>query len=71
MHGEMRNRTEAGGTVELKRSVGLFGLILYGLGVTIGAGIYVLVGETVVRAGIYAPAAFLLSALVMAFTAGS
>lgn len=62
---------EATGNVELKRSVGLFGLILYGLGVTIGAGIYVLVGETVVRAGQNAPAAFLLSAIVMGFTAGS
>ena len=62
---------EPTGDVELKRSVGLFGLILYGLGVTIGAGIYVLVGETVVRAGQNAPAAFLLSAIVMAFTAGS
>lgn len=57
--------------VGLRRSVGVFGLVLYGLGVTIGAGIYVLVGETVVVAGSYAPAAFLLSALVMGFTAGS
>lgn len=57
--------------VGLKRSVGMVGLILYGLGVTIGAGIYVLVGETVVIAGTYAPAAFLLSAAVMGFTAGS
>lgn len=57
--------------VHLRRSVGLLGLILYGLGVTIGAGIYVLVGETIVRAGTYAPAAFLLSAIVMGFTAFS
>ena len=57
--------------VALRRSVGVFGLILYGLGVTIGAGIYVLVGDAVVRAGLHAPAAFLLSALVMAFTAGT
>jgi amino acid transporter len=57
--------------VGLQRSIGLAGLVLYGLGVTIGAGIYVLVGETVLRAGGYAPAAFLLSAFVMAFTAGS
>ena len=42
-------------TVHLKRSIGLIGLVLYGLGVTIGAGIYVLVGETIVRAGPYAP----------------
>tara|TARA_R110002074_G_scaffold110849_3_gene238416 strand:- start:119 stop:1357 length:1239 start_codon:yes stop_codon:yes gene_type:complete len=58
-------------TVHLKRSIGLTGLVLYGLGVTIGAGIYVLVGETIVRAGPYAPAAFLLSAIVMGFTAAS
>ena len=58
-------------TVQLRRSIGLIGLVLYGLGVTIGAGIYVLVGETVVRAGPYAPAAFLLSAFVMGFTAAS
>ncbi|MBP0480904.1 APC family permease [Sagittula salina] len=55
----------------LRRSIGLAGLALYGLGVTIGAGIYVLVGETVVRAGPHAPAAFLLAAFVMAFTAAS
>ncbi|WP_433989736.1 putative amino acid permease YhdG (plasmid) [Pseudoseohaeicola sp. NH-UV-7] len=57
--------------VPLKRSIGLMGLVLYGLGVTIGAGIYVLVGETIVRAGPYAPASFLLSAFVMGFTAAS
>lgn len=55
----------------LRRSVGLAGLVLYGLGVTVGAGIYVLVGEAVLRAGPHAPAAFLLAAIVMAFTAAS
>lgn len=45
--------------------------VLFGLGVTIGAGIYVLIGATAGRAGLYAPAAFLLAALVMAPTAGS
>lgn len=58
-------------TAQLKRSIGLTGLVLYGLGVTIGAGIYVLVGETIVRAGPYAPAAFLMSAIIMGFTAAS
>ncbi|HCQ63649.1 MAG TPA: amino acid permease [Rhodobacteraceae bacterium] len=57
--------------VGLRRSIGAVGLVLYGLGVTIGAGIYVLVGDTVVLAGDYAPAAFLLSAIVMGFTAGT
>jgi APA family basic amino acid/polyamine antiporter len=56
---------------QLKRAVGLVPLVLYGLGVTIGAGIYVLVGEAAGKAGIYAPSAFLLAALVMGFSAGS
>jgi amino acid transporter len=56
---------------ELKRAIGLIPLVLYGLGVTIGAGIYVLVGETAARAGYYAPASFLLAAFVMSFSAAS
>lgn len=46
-------------------------VVLFGLGVTIGAGIYVLVGATAGRAGMHAPLAFLLAALVMAPTAAS
>ena len=53
----------------LKRAIGLPRLVLYGLGTTIGAGIYVLVGETAGRAGVYAPMSFLISAVVMAFSA--
>lgn len=56
---------------ELKRVIGLLPLVLYGLGITVGAGIYVLIGEAAGRAGIYAPSAFLLSAFAMAFSAGS
>jgi amino acid transporter len=44
---------------------------LYGLGVTVGAGIYVLIGETTALAGAFAPMAFLLAALVVGFTAFS
>lgn len=55
----------------LRRVVNLPLLVLYGLGVTIGAGIYVLIGETVLKAGIYAPTSFLLAALIMAFSAGT
>ena len=44
-------------------------VVLYGLGVTIGAGIYVLVGETTSRTGSLAPFAFVLAALVMVFPA--
>jgi len=43
-------------------------LILYGLGTIIGAGIYVLVGEIAGHAGVYAPLAFLIAAVVAAFT---
>ena len=55
----------------LRRVITLPLLILYGLGVTIGAGIYVLVGETAAQAGMYAPMSFVLAAVVMAFSAGT
>jgi amino acid transporter len=57
--------------VELHRSLGLGLLVLYGLGVTVGAGIYVLVGTAAARAGVHAPIAFLVAASVMAFSAAS
>ncbi len=53
---------------KLKRRLNLPLLTLYGLGVTIGAGIYVLVGATAAKAGIYAPISFLLAAGVVGFT---
>jgi APA family basic amino acid/polyamine antiporter len=46
-------------------------LVLYGVGITIGAGIYVLIGAVAGYAGIYAPWSFVLAALVMAFTVAS
>ncbi len=55
----------------LLRSLTLTHAVLYGLGVTIGAGIYVLVGIAAGRSGIHAPLAFIGSALVMAFSAAS
>lgn len=54
---------------QLDRVIGLPLLVLYGLGITIGAGIYVLVGSAAQQAGVYAPSAFLLAAFVMAFSA--
>ncbi len=56
---------------KLKRRLSLILVVLYGLGVTIGAGIYVLIGETAAQAGIYAPMAFGVSAMVMAFSAAT
>lgn len=54
---------------ELPRVLTLPLVILYGLGVTIGAGIYVLIGETTGRAGMLAPFSFLTAAAVMVFPA--
>ncbi len=61
-------RTNGGKRVTLKRALTLPMVTLYGLGVTIGAGIYVLVGATAAKAGFYAPVSFLLAACVTAFT---
>ena len=53
----------------LRRSLGLWHVVLYGLGVTVGAGIYALVGAVVAQAGDYAPVSFLVAALVMVLPA--
>lgn len=55
----------------LRRSVSLPLITLYGLGTTIGAGIYVLVGATAAKAGLYAPLAFLAAAFVISLSAAS
>ncbi len=59
------------GNGKLKRSLNLPLVVLYGLGGTVGAGIYVLVGVAAERAGVHAPVAFVLAAVVMSFTAAS
>ena len=56
---------EAASSAGLQRSLTLPLVTLYGLGVTIGAGIYVLIGATAGVAGMFAPMSFLLAALVM------
>lgn len=53
----------------LKRRLTLLQVVLYGLGVTIGAGIYALVGSTISLAGVHAPVAFVVAALIMIFPA--
>jgi basic amino acid/polyamine antiporter, APA family len=55
----------------LKRALGLWSALLYGLGVTVGAGIYVLVGPAAGRSGMHAPLAFVIAAVAMAFTGAS
>ena len=41
--------------IALARKLGLPLAVLFGLGVTIGAGVYVLIGATAARAGMHAP----------------
>jgi amino acid transporter len=53
----------------LRRAVSLPWLVLYGLGTTIGAGIYALTDVVAGRAGMRAPVAFLGTTAVLAFYA--
>ena len=53
----------------LKRSLSLPLLTLYGLGTTVGAGVYVLIGEVAGVAGAWAPVSFLVACGLAAFTA--
>lgn len=55
--------------VSLKRSLGLPQMVLYGLGTTIGAGIYALIGELAAISGYMAPASFLVASIMAGLTA--
>ena len=67
----MDRPTTPAGETQLKRTVTLLPLTLYGLGVIVGAGIYVLIGETAARAGFYTPLAYLVASMLVALTAAS
>lgn len=67
--GEPTEKNGEGG--ELRRVLGPVMLILYGVGVTVGAGIFVLIGSVVGLAGPRAPLAFLLAAAIAGVTAAS
>lgn len=55
-------------TPSLRRVLTLWPLIFYGLGVIVGAGIYVAIGAVIARAGDAAPLSFLVAGLVAALT---
>ena len=50
----------------LRRTLGLPLLVFYGVGVTVGAGIFALIGEITRLAGDAAPISFLLAGLIAA-----
>ncbi len=47
--------------VDLRRSLTLLPLLFYGLGVIVGAGVYVAIASVIERAGTAAPLSFLLA----------
>ena len=55
--------------VTLKRSINLPLIVFYGVGTMLGAGIYVLISGVAGSAGMYAPLAFLVSAIIVSFSA--
>jgi APA family basic amino acid/polyamine antiporter len=60
---------EPAAKTSLKRNLGIVMLVFYGLGVTVGAGIFALTGEILAIAGDHAPLAFLIAGGVAATTA--
>lgn len=52
----------------LRRTLGFWLLFFYGIGIIVGAGIYVLVGAVAAKAGMAAPFAFLLAGVLAALT---
>ena len=57
------------GAPKLKRRIGLGLLTLYGVGVMVGAGVYVLIGEVAALAGEATPLAFMFAGAAAAFSA--
>ena len=65
----MADQAKTGGGSGLDRSVGTFGLTFYGIGTILGAGIFVVIGEVIGRAGALSPLAYMLAATVAVTTA--
>lgn len=56
---------------QLLRSLSLTEISFYGIGTIVGAGIYVLLGKVASESGMYTPAAFFLSVVIVSFSAYS
>jgi amino acid transporter len=67
-HPPMTSRREEGAPSGLRRVLTFWPLVFYGLGVIVGAGIYVALGEVIARAGPAAPFSFALAGGVAALT---
>ena len=67
----MSDDSEIDGESRLSRILGLPLLMLYGVGVTVGAGIFVMIGTVVGLAGPRAPVSFLIAAVIAGVTAVS
>lgn len=67
----MSVESETDGARRLSRILGLPLLILYGVGVTVGAGIFVMIGTVVGLAGPRAPVPFLIASVIAGVTAAS
>jgi len=65
----MSGEDASGTPARLRRSLTLPLLVLYGVGVTVGAGIYVLMGTVISVAGALAPLSFIASAVLAGLTA--
>ncbi|MBX6370495.1 MAG: APC family permease, partial [Rhodospirillales bacterium] len=57
-----------GSTPSLRRALSFWPLLFYGIGIIVGAGIYVALGQVVARAGAAAPLSFLLAGIAAGFT---
>lgn len=62
---------DAGATPQLRRVLSLPWLVFYGVGVTVGAGIFALIGDILGLAGDHAPWSFAVAGVVAGFTAFS
>ena len=66
-----RPGVDSSGAPSLRRTLSLPLVVLYGLGTTVGAGIYALTGVVAGSAGMWAFAAFGIAAVLAGFTAAS